>query len=674
MQISFVIPVYNQVSHTKCCLQALAEHLPGEIAHEIILVNDGSSTATRTFLDALPTFIRVAHLPQNQGFARATNHGAQLARGRWLCLLNNDVTLTPGSLEPMLAAAAARPDTGIIGNVQVSAETGEVDHAGIHFIDGGYPRHRRPPLAAMADEPDVAPAAAVTAACCLVDRAWFLSVGGLDCGYQNGFEDVDLCLRAREAGWGIYVANRSVVHHAVSASEGRGRCEYRNAQRFLQRWGPRTAALEADAARRAARDFQTQRVPQTDDAAAPAAVRAARQRQREKFQQRRKARQRTPRVWVDLLRMEPKGANGGIKPLLYGLLREMEQVTPEPLQFVLLAQKNLREELQFLSPASIVATRDPAGWQVATGSAPPLLQTLSELAAASPPDVLYCPFGTSEFSRPDLPTVALLVDALHRDLPAALPIEEVNFREDNFKRIIGSATWIQTLAQHGIERLQHHYGLHPTRCFHTYAAVHRQVEESAPLSAKSSTLPSRPFFFYPANFWPHKNHEVLLTAYHLYQHQTGDAAWDLLLTGHPDRRMHSLKKMSDALGLAGRVHFPGHLPDPDFRRVWRHAGALVFPSLHEGFGIPLVEAFQAGLPVAAAQTSVLPEVGGEACAWFDPRDPAQVAATLTTLAADADGRAALRAKGQARLARFSLRYEARRLHHFLNAAARDLVP
>lgn len=674
MQVSFVIPVYNQVSHTRRCLAALATNIAAGTEHEIILINDGSNEETRSYLDSLPDAVRVEHLPQNQGFAAATNHGAQVAQGRWLCLLNNDVEITAGSIELMLEAAKTHPDAGIIGNVQTVTATGEVDHAGIRFIDGGYPIHDQPSSRELAEGADLRSVHAVTAACCLVDRKWFVSTGGLDCDYRNGFEDVDLCLRAREAGWGIYVSTRSIVRHAVSSSEGRGRFEYRNARRFLDRWGPRAAALEKEAERDAAKAFRLQRARSGNAPTAPAAVQHARQRIIEQADSEARTAQQPPVVWVDLLRMEPHGANGGIKPLIYGLLQEMQQLSWHPLQFVVLAQTELRDELDFLSAPSLVATREGETWKIHSTDSEPLTGSLEQLQRSHAPDVLYCPFGTSEFARTDLPSICLLVDALHKDLPSALPIEEVNFREDNFKRIIGSASWIQTLALHGSARLQHHYGLHPTRCFHTYAAVHRRLDgEAAPLP-RTANLPDRSFFFYPANFWPHKNHEVLLTAYRLYRHEAGDGAWDLLLTGHPDQRMKSLQSMSTALGLGDCVRFAGHLPHEDFRAVWQHAGALVFPSLHEGFGIPLVEAFQARLPVAAANVSVLPEVGGDACAWFDPGDPVDLAQTLSRLAEDEGLREDLRTKGTARLDRFSLHYEAGKLNHFLHAAARQRVP
>ncbi len=674
VQISFIIPVYNQLEHTQACLASLREHLPASLSHEIILVDDGSDAETKTYLSSLTPPHRVITQPENRGFAHATNTGADAATGQWLCLLNNDVELTTGAFETMLAVREAHPDAGIIGNIQVTTATGEVDHAGIEFRDGGYPRHIRGDLTALQAAGEIVPALAVTAACCLVDRAWFQAVGGFDTRYTNGFEDVDLCLRARENGWGIYVATRSVVRHAVSTSAGRGRHEFRNARKFLERWGPRTAALEQAARRDAARRYQAQRARATAGQPAPRAVQSARLAALTAAEQQAAATDRPVTVWIDLMRMEPGGANGGIKPLVYAFLRELITLRWQPQRYVLLVRASLLPELTFLRDTDIIASQDAKTWSVRTAGSS-TTATFAEIEQLFPAEVLYCPFGTSGFTRPDLPSVALLVDALHRDLPDALPIEEVNFREDNFKRVIGSATWLQTLAHHGIERLQTHWDVPPARCFHTYAPVQRHLVAPEPLPPPRDGLPAQNYFLYPANFWAHKNHETLLAAYRLYRHRVGAAdAWSLVLTGHPDARQETLVEMSTGLGLDGAVHFAGHLPNDDFVAVWKRAGALVFPSLHEGFGIPLLEAFANGLPVLASDASVLPEVGGDACHWVDASDPRALANGLEQLASDPDLRARLIAAGTQRLDRFSLHTEACRLNHFLHAAARGLVP
>lgn len=106
-------------------------------------------------------------------------------------------------------------------------------------------------------------------------------------------------------------------------------------------------------------------------------------------------------------------------------------------------------------------------------------------------------------------------------------------------------------------------------------------------------------------------------------------------------------------GLAGRVL---HRPAPDdaeLATLYRHAAAFVFPSRYEGFGIPALEAFSCGCPAALARASSLPEVGGDAAAYFDPEDPASMRAEIARLLGDAGLRRTLVERGRRRLGEFS---------------------
>jgi glycosyltransferase involved in cell wall biosynthesis len=104
------------------------------------------------------------------------------------------------------------------------------------------------------------------------------------------------------------------------------------------------------------------------------------------------------------------------------------------------------------------------------------------------------------------------------------------------------------------------------------------------------------------------------------------------------------------LGLAQRVIITGYLPDADLPALLAGATAFVFPSLYEGFGMPVLEAMAAGIPVLTSNSSALPEVAGDAALLVDPLDTQAIAAGLMRLAHDADLRALLRERGLARAA------------------------
>jgi GT2 family glycosyltransferase len=231
MKASFIIPLYNCLPLTQAMLASLRATVPPGLPHEIILVDDGSTDGTREWLKGVTVPCRALLNDKNLGFAATCNRGAATASGEFLFFLNNDLELRPGWLEPMLAVFSRIPTAGAVGNVQLNFATGAIDHTGLYFNEKGKPAHAtRRGLAAIRDVD------AVTGACFAIRGDAWRQLGGFDEDYVNGCEDVDLCLRALEAGFTNHVALRSVVRHHVSASTGRKRRDEQNTARLLRRW------------------------------------------------------------------------------------------------------------------------------------------------------------------------------------------------------------------------------------------------------------------------------------------------------------------------------------------------------------------------------------------------------------------------------------------------------
>jgi glycosyltransferase involved in cell wall biosynthesis len=143
---------------------------------------------------------------------------------------------------------------------------------------------------------------------------------------------------------------------------------------------------------------------------------------------------------------------------------------------------------------------------------------------------------------------------------------------------------------------------------------------------------------------PHKNQEVLIRALPMLEPDVV-----LLLAGHPEPYDAQLRALAQSLGVTARVRFADYVPPADLEALWRIAACGAFPTLAEGFGIPVVEAMARGVGVAASDIPVLREVGGDVPRFFDPHDPAAAAQAIgATLA---DPRAG--ARGPARAARFT---------------------
>ena len=234
MQVSFIIPLYNCLALTQECLRTLQATLPAGLMHEIIFVDDGSTDGTRDWLGTLAAPCRVVLNERNLGFAVTCNRGAAVAQGECLFFLNSDLVLLPGWFQPMLALAK-RQDAGLVGNVQLNAASGAVDHTGLWFNRKGKPEHstRLSFLARLTGKREVP---ALTGACFSVRKSVWLQLGGFDEGFINGSEDVDLCFKARAAGLHNYVATRSVVRHHVSQSPGRKKRDEENSRRLLTNW------------------------------------------------------------------------------------------------------------------------------------------------------------------------------------------------------------------------------------------------------------------------------------------------------------------------------------------------------------------------------------------------------------------------------------------------------
>jgi glycosyltransferase involved in cell wall biosynthesis len=167
---------------------------------------------------------------------------------------------------------------------------------------------------------------------------------------------------------------------------------------------------------------------------------------------------------------------------------------------------------------------------------------------------------------------------------------------------------------------------------------------------------------------PHKNLKALLDALALLG---GGERPMLVLPGYATEHEAELREHARAVGVAGDVRFPSWVSAEEVEGLWGVASAFVFPSLYEGFGLPVLEAMARGVPVACADASSLPEVAGDAAVLFDPRSAEQIAAALTRLLSDEALRTRLRELGLRRAERFTWERSARLT---LDSYARVLGP
>jgi O-antigen biosynthesis protein len=234
--VSIVIPVYNKCELTVGCLDSLAK-VGARVAHEILVVDDGSSDGTAQLLAERRDQVRAFRNPTNLGFAGSCNRGAAEARGKHILFLNNDTVALPGWLDVLVDELHRHPAVVAVGSRLLYAD-GLVQHAGVLFErDTRNPYH--PNRLLHASDPRVnrrRELQAITAACILIRANWFKDCGCFSTNYQTGYEDLDLCLTIRKRGGTIMYEPKSAVVHLESQTPGRMRHEDDNRRHFFEKW------------------------------------------------------------------------------------------------------------------------------------------------------------------------------------------------------------------------------------------------------------------------------------------------------------------------------------------------------------------------------------------------------------------------------------------------------
>jgi len=236
--VSIITPTYNGLDWMRQLAESLDRRID-EWPFEWIIVDNGSDDGTADWLAQANLKLNGQLLKntENLGFAKANNQGAEVARGNFLLLLNNDTIVAENFLSEMMNVFTEERAVGAVGARLVHPGKGTIQHAGVIVLSSGMPDHIHFGLAM--DHPLVMerkPYFGVTGACLLTPKQLYLDMGGLDEEYVNGWEDMDYMQKLHQAGYNVFYEPKALVYHYESRTQGRYYKENHNFTTYMSRW------------------------------------------------------------------------------------------------------------------------------------------------------------------------------------------------------------------------------------------------------------------------------------------------------------------------------------------------------------------------------------------------------------------------------------------------------
>jgi glycosyltransferase involved in cell wall biosynthesis len=332
-------------------------------------------------------------------------------------------------------------------------------------------------------------------------------------------------------------------------------------------------------------------------------------------------------VGIALLTLVP-GELGGSESATRGLLRALARGGTLPYRVYLPpVAPNAGEGLRSETVAAYRRARTIPERLLAMGLATARPGPLRRRLAGA--DVVHYPL-TIRIPTVAVPTVVTLHDLQHVDLPGLFSRAERAFRAAAWHRSVRGATLVVTPSESVRDRATALLGLDPARV----RAIPHGLDHSVFAPAADER---EPFLLYPARPWPHKNHARLYEAFAELRRERPGLRLVLTGGGHTG-------------AVPDGVDVRGHVSLAELVSLYRRASGLVFPTLYEGFGQPVLEAMACGCPVACSNIPPLREVAGDAAVTFAPTAPAEIVAAVRQLLADPE---IYRARGLERAAAFT---------------------
>jgi glycosyltransferase involved in cell wall biosynthesis len=341
------------------------------------------------------------------------------------------------------------------------------------------------------------------------------------------------------------------------------------------------------------------------------------------------------RIAINLIGYTP--GRGGVETYVTNLLVELQNINSEN-QYIVLCNEDAVSSLNVHAAnfsLKVYSYQEYSTRWIIRGLLKRIcgFDTLCRELNNLPVDVMHHPLTVLNPPGLPYPSVLTFHDMQQEFYPEFFSRSELDTRRKSYLSSVHEADAIITVSEHAGACLIDKYGIDAGKIHVVHSGCGeefcvRDISTLSEILTKYSI--DRPFILYPAALWPHKNHLRLLEAVKILVDR-GDFDGSLLLTGAPIYSESKLMKAISSFGLLSRVRWLGYIPKEDLSYLYNLARFMVFPSLFEGFGLPVVEAMASGCPVVCSSNSSLPEVGGFAVLYFDPLNLEDIAEKISLL-------------------------------------------
>lgn len=258
-----------------------------------------------------------------------------------------------------------------------------------------------------------------------------------------------------------------------------------------------------------------------------------------------------------------------------------------------------------------------------------------------------CPVWSREKS------VLIVHDMIHRELPTAQPAHYRWYLRTFLALSVNKADHVITVSESTRGDLLNYHNIPRNRVSVAHGAAKqsykpRDVNNNAETRLQKTYGLPNDFLLYVGNIEPRKNIDTILRALSLLADPP-----NLVIAGQRHLENEKLQSAYDSFEYKNRVQFTGYVPQSDLPQLYNLATGFIYPSLYEGFGLPVLEAMQSGLPTITSNTSSLPEITDGAAITVNPTDPREVSNAIAQLWYDESVQRRYRKKGLERAKDFS---------------------